>query len=52
MNVDGFNYESWYNMPIHLRTYYVDVIGQKTEERIKEMKRTTKVPNLPTMRTK
>ena len=41
MNVDGFTYETWYNMPIHLRTYYIDVIQKKTKEQADRMKKTT-----------
>ena len=45
MNVEGgFSYESWYKMPVHLRVYYVNVIEKRTEERMKEMKRTTSMP--------
>ena len=45
MNVEGgFSYESWYKMPVHLRTYYISVIEEKAEERMKEMKRTTSMP--------
>tara|TARA_R110000824_G_scaffold144925_1_gene313101 strand:- start:1837 stop:1983 length:147 start_codon:yes stop_codon:yes gene_type:complete len=44
MNVEGFTYESWYKMPVHLRTYYISVIEEKTEEQMKEMKRTTPMP--------
>ena len=39
MNVDGFTYESWYNMPIHLRTYYTAVIEKKADEQIELQKK-------------
>tara|TARA_R110000824_G_scaffold399227_1_gene604349 strand:+ start:795 stop:944 length:150 start_codon:yes stop_codon:yes gene_type:complete len=45
MNVDGFTYESWYNMPIHLRTYYTAVIEQKADEQIELQKKT--MSNIP-----
>ena len=35
MNVDGFSFETWYNMPIQLRNHYVKVIKQKIEEKNK-----------------
>ena len=34
MNTEGFPYETWYNMPVYLRRYYVNVI----EKRAKELK--------------
>ena len=38
MNVEGgFSYESWYKMPVHLRTYYTDVIQKKTEENTEKL---------------
>lgn len=38
MNVEGgFSYESWYKMPVHLRTYYIGVIQKKTEEHTKRL---------------
>ena len=37
MNVEGFSYESWYMMPVHLRTYYTDVIQKKTEENTEKL---------------
>ena len=47
MNVEGFTYESWYKMPVHLRAYYVSVIEKRTEEQMKEAKRNTSMPNIP-----
>ena len=47
MNVEGFTYESWYKMPVHLRAYYVNVIEKRTEERMKDMKENTSMPNIP-----
>ena len=38
MNVEGFTYESWYKMPVHLRTYYSDNIKKRTEEQTKRVK--------------
>ena len=35
MNVDGFSFETWYNMPIQLRNHYVTVIKEKVEEKNK-----------------
>ena len=39
MNVEGgFSYESWYKMPVQLRTYYTDVIQKRTEEHTERLK--------------
>ena len=38
MNVEGgFSYESWYMMPVQLRTYYTDVIQKRTEDRTERL---------------
>ena len=38
MNVEGgFSYESWYKMPVQLRTYYTDVIQKRTEDRTERL---------------
>ena len=33
MDVDGFSYETWYAMPVHLRNHYVEVIKRKAQEK-------------------
>jgi len=33
MDVDGFYYETWYTMPVHLRNHYVEVIKRKSQEK-------------------
>jgi len=35
MNIKGFAYETWYTMPVHLRTHYLRVIQKKVEEQNK-----------------
>lgn len=32
MDVDGFSYETWYTMPVHLRNHYIEVIKRKSQE--------------------
>lgn len=42
MNVEGFTYGDWYEMPVNLRNYYVRVvtdISKKREEEIKKASR-------------
>ena len=36
MNIKGFAYETWYNMPVHLRSHYTSIIKKKTDERNKK----------------
>ena len=36
MNIKGFSYETWYNMPVHLRNLYTGLIKKKTEEENKK----------------
>ena len=38
MNVKGFAYETWYNMPVHLRNYYINVVRKKIKEQNKHSK--------------
>ena len=38
MNVEGFSYETWYNMPVYLRIYYVGVIEKRAKETQQDMK--------------
>ena len=38
MNVEGFSYETWYNMPVRLRNHYVVVIRKQTDAKNKQMK--------------
>ena len=50
MNVKGFAYETWYNMPVHLRNHYTSVIKKKTDEQNKksqqEVQRTKHFSNI------
>ena len=39
MNVDGFAFETWYNMPVQLRNHYVELIKDKVEEKNKKAQR-------------
>jgi hypothetical protein len=39
MNIKGFSYETWYNMPVHLRSHYLSVIKKKVEEQNKRIKK-------------
>jgi hypothetical protein len=36
MNIKGFTFETWYNMPVQLRNHYVEIIKQKVEEKNKK----------------
>ena len=47
MNVEGFTYESWYKMPVHLRSFYVGIAEKRAEERMKEMKRNNPMSKMP-----
>jgi len=38
MNTEGFPYETWYNMPVYLRRYYVNVIEKRAKETQQDMK--------------
>ena len=33
MNIKGFTFETWYNMPVQLRNHYVEVVKRKFDER-------------------
>ena len=37
MNTEGFPYETWYNMPVYLRRYYVNVIEKRAKETQQDM---------------
>ena len=37
MNVEGFSYETWYNMPVYLRMYYGTVIEKRAKETQQDM---------------
>ena len=37
MNVDGFTYKDWYEMPVKLRNYYVTIVNDVSEKRKEEM---------------
>lgn len=37
MNVEGFTYKDWYQMPVNLRNYYVTVVNDISEKREQEM---------------
>ena len=37
MNVDGFTYKDWYEMPTKLRNYYVTIVNDISEKRKQEM---------------
>lgn len=39
MNVEGFTYKDWYEMPVNLRNYYVTIVNKVAEERNKEIKK-------------
>lgn len=42
MNVDGFSYETFYNMPINLRNYYITVIEEVSDKRKKHIQSLSK----------
>jgi hypothetical protein len=42
MNVDGFTYKDWYEMPISLRNYYTTVISDINKKREEEMRRSSR----------
>ena len=44
MNVKGFTYETWYNMPINLRTYYTNIIRKKTDKTAESLKKVSTIP--------
>lgn len=42
MNVDGFVYKDWYEMPVNLRNYYVTIVNDISEEREKQIKKASR----------
>lgn len=42
MNVDGFVYKDWYEMPINLRNYYVTVVNDVAQKREEEMRKSSR----------
>ncbi len=42
MNVDGFTYKDWYELPVNLRNYYVTVVNDIAEKREQEIKRSSR----------
>jgi hypothetical protein len=42
MNVEGFTYKDWYEMPVNLRNYYVTIVNKVAEERNKEIKKASR----------
>ena len=39
MNVDGFSFETWYNMPIQLRNHYIEVVKRTVAEKDQKAQR-------------
>ena len=33
MNVEGFTYEVWYTMPVHMRNWYISLVREESERR-------------------
>lgn len=42
MNVEGFTYKDWYEMPVNLRNYYVTIVNKVAEERNNEIKKASR----------